>query len=218
MQPEKRFIPALRFPQLTRFYDAVVRLTTRENAFRSALVETAAVQPGEFVLDLGCGSASNAIIIKRSVPGARIVGIDADLAILAIARKKATAAGLQVELYQATASTLPFPDGSVDKIVSSLFFHHLNTRDKLDVLLECHRVLCAGGELFVADWGRPQTFFTKIGFSGVRLLDGFEVTRDNAEGRLPELIGEAGFAHVKTVRSMGTPAGMIALIAALRAS
>lgn len=216
MHREKRFIPALRFPQLTHFYDAVARLTTREDAFRSALIEMAAIQPGELVVDLGCGTGSNAIEIKRRVHGVRVVGVDADPTILDIARQKAEAARLDVELHQAMASTLPFPDGAVDKIVSSLFFHHLNTRDKFQVLRECRRVLCLGGGLFVADWSTAQGLIAAMGFSLVRLLDGFEVTRDNAEGRLPELVEEAGFVRVKTVQTINSPAGTIALIKALR--
>lgn len=218
MGQKREFIPALRFPGLTRFYDTVVRLTTREGVFRRALVDAAAIQPGEVALELGCGSASNAILMKRLVPGARVAGVDADEAILSIARQKVAAAGIEVELHQALAAKLPFADGTVDKIVSSLFFHHLSTREKILVLHECRRVLCRGGGLFVADWGRAQSLAAKMGFSVVRLLDGLEVTRDNAEGRLAELIEEAGFAQVKTVQTIDTLAGTIAVITALRAA
>ncbi|MDP9268767.1 MAG: methyltransferase domain-containing protein [Acidobacteriota bacterium] len=216
-QPREPFIPALRFSQLTRFYDAVVRFTTHEDRFRAALVEEASIQPGQRVLDLGCGTASSAILAKRVSPCAEIIGVDADARVLSLARRKISAAGLEIELRQGVASALPFADGTFDKVISSLLFHHLNTFSKLQALRECLRVLRDGGELFVADWGKPRTPAAKLGFAVVRALDGFNPTRDNAEGRLPDLIEEAGFSHVKSVRSKDAPAGTIVLIRASRA-
>ena len=216
MQPSRVFIPALRFSQLTRFYDAVVRLTTREATFRSALIEAASISAADRVLDLGCGTASTAIQAKQLRPNAHLVGVDADPSILALARQKAAAHGLEVELREAVASDLPFADGTFDKIVSSLFFHHLNTRQKLEALRECRRVMRLGGGLFVADWGKPRTVAARVGFLVVRLLDGFEVTHDNAEGRLPELIEEAGFKHVEAARSIDAATGTILVIRASR--
>jgi len=217
MGQEKEFVPALRFPQLTRFYDTVVRWTTREEEFRSALVEMAAVQPGDRVLDLGCGSGSNATLLKRRTPGAQVAGVDADGAILALARRKAAAAGVQIEFQQAMASVLPYPDGAFDKVVSSLFFHHLRHAEKLAVFRECLRVLRAGGELFIADWGRPGTLAARVGFFAVRLLDGFDVTRDHARGRLPELMEAAGCRRVTLKGGIDVPAGTIVLLSAERA-
>ena len=60
------FIPALRFGALTRFYDPVVRLTTRERRVKQALVEAAAVPAGATVLDLGCGTGTMTVWLKNS--------------------------------------------------------------------------------------------------------------------------------------------------------
>ena len=76
--------------------------------------------------------------------------------------------------------------------------------DKLRTMKEVYRVLKPGGTFHVCDWGRPSNLLSRIKFLGVRLLDGFEVTRDNIEGRLPAYINGAGFValeepgHVET--------------------
>lgn len=69
-------------------------------------------------------------------------------------------------------------------------------------------MLKPGGQFHVCDWGRPSNLFSRMMFLFVRLLDGFEVTRDNIEGQLPSYIDSAGFVwfselgHLKT--NLGT--------------
>ena len=72
------YLPALRFPALTRVYDPVVGLTTREQHFKEMLVEQAAPRAGRRILDLGCGTGTLAIQVKRRQPCAEVVGLDAD--------------------------------------------------------------------------------------------------------------------------------------------
>src|SRR6059036_3560803 len=78
------YIPALGFDWLTRFYDPVLRVTLREEKFKRLLVTQACVQPGQDVLDLGCGTATLTIMLKQSCPGAKIIGLDGDPKVLAI--------------------------------------------------------------------------------------------------------------------------------------
>ena len=80
MAPRSRqFIPALRFDSLTRIYDPVVALTTREQGFKRRLLEHARVKDGESVLDLACGTGTLAIAVKMDVPKAKLSAIDADI-------------------------------------------------------------------------------------------------------------------------------------------
>ena len=83
------YLPALRFSALTRIYDPVVGLTTRERRFKELLVEQAAPAAGQRILDLGCGTGTLAIQVKRREPGAEVVGLDADPEMLGQAREKA---------------------------------------------------------------------------------------------------------------------------------
>ncbi|MFB9773962.1 class I SAM-dependent methyltransferase [Sphingomonas yabuuchiae] len=70
---------------------------TRERTWRGALLRQLAPKEGESILDVGCGTGSFAIMLKRAAPGARIVGLDPDPAVLAIAAAKARAAGVEIE-------------------------------------------------------------------------------------------------------------------------
>jgi ubiquinone/menaquinone biosynthesis C-methylase UbiE len=214
---EQRFIPALRFSALTPLFDPVVRLTTREQAFKRRLLERAAIRPGEAVLDLGAGTGTLALMVKALVPRAEVTGLDADAEILAHARAKATAAGAAVEFVEAWSTGMPFPDDLFDVVVSTLFFHHLARPDKLATLTECTRVLKPGGRLVVADWGRPADRLMAALFLQVRALDGFAVTADSARGDLPRLFGEAGLAHARVTDEFRTPLGTLALYSALAA-
>ena len=76
---------------------------------------------------------------------------------------------------------------------------------------EVFRVLESGGELLVADWGRPSGRLMRTLFYGVQLLDGFENTRDNVEGRLPSIFTRAGFREVDVLREYATVHGTLTL-------
>lgn len=65
---ELRFIPALRYRSLTRFYDPAVRWALREREFKAQLVEQGSVAPGDRVLDLGYGTATLSLMVKRTHP------------------------------------------------------------------------------------------------------------------------------------------------------
>ena len=89
----------------------------------------------------------------------------------------------------------------------SLLFHRLTTHDKRRTLGEMHRVLRPDGLLLVADWGEPRQPRGPHWIVLVRLLDGFETTADEIQGRLPGLIREAGFRHVVEIATVSTVLG-----------
>src|SRR5436309_14846497 len=109
MAPRSRqFIPALRFESLTRIYDPVVALTTREQGFKRRLLEHARVKDGESVLDLACGTGTLAIAVKMDVPKAKLSAIDADARILRPAQKKADDAGVKIGRSPALSTEMPY--------------------------------------------------------------------------------------------------------------
>lgn len=211
-----RYIPALRYDLLTRFFDPVVRVTTRERRFKQLLVEQVALQPEQRVLDVGCGTGTLAIDLARSCPGTEVHGIDGDRRVLALARAKIASANVEVTLHQGMAWELPFLGASLDRTVSSLVFHHLDREAKVRTLRELHRVLVPGGELHIADWGRAHGLGMRAAFLAVQLLDGFETTTDSVTGVLPQLIKHAGFANVEETHRLRTPLGTISLYRATR--
>jgi ubiquinone/menaquinone biosynthesis C-methylase UbiE len=109
-------------------YDLQVWLVTlgRERVFREKILRLARLQPGEAVLDVGCGTGTLAIAAKRHVgPTGAVYGIDASPEMLARAEKKARKTGVDVVLKDAMAQALPFPDAQFDAVLSTVILHHL---------------------------------------------------------------------------------------------
>jgi ubiquinone/menaquinone biosynthesis C-methylase UbiE len=210
------YLPALRFPALTRLYDPVVALTSRERRFKELLVDQVAPAPGQRILDLGCGTGTLAIQVKEREPRADVVGLDADPEMLGRARAKAERAGVELQLAEGMSDELPFEDASFDRVLSTLFFHHLDPEPKRRTAREIARVLRNGGELHVADWGRPSDPAMAVAFLGIRLLDGFENTAENARGELPRIFEEAGLERAEQTDALRTVFGTLALYRAER--
>jgi ubiquinone/menaquinone biosynthesis C-methylase UbiE len=143
----------LGFRILTPLYDPVVSVTCREKTFKEKLLEQAELKNAHSILDLGCGTGTFAIQISNAVAGVKIFSIDGDPKILAIAKNKAQKANTDIKYYCCYSSKLPFHDNSFDRIVSSLFFHHLSKSKKIQSIAEVFRVLKPGGQFHVEDWG-----------------------------------------------------------------
>ncbi len=212
----REYVPGAGFHWLTPLYDPVVALTCHDRTVKGRLVEVAGLQPGQRVLDLGCGTGTLALRVKEACPGAAVTGFDADPRMLRAAAAKAERRGLPVSLDRGFAQSLPYPDGTFDRVVSSLFFHHLPREAKAVAFREAHRVLAPGGELHLADWGRPAGPLMRLMFLGVRLLDGFENTAAHARGELPGLVAAAGFVGVRASERFQTLLGTILIISAVR--
>jgi SAM-dependent methyltransferase len=190
------FVPALGLRFLNPLYDPLLRLHTRERRWKGQLVDQMQIQRGQRILDVGCGTGTLDLLIKEKHPDADVVGLDPDADILAIARRKAERAGVEIRFQEGYADRLPYPDSSFDRVVSSLVFHHLPPETKALALREIKRVLRPGGELHMADIGRPPNALLRIAVQPLRLFDGVGATKDNLAGRLPALIADAGFEDV----------------------
>jgi SAM-dependent methyltransferase len=213
---DESYVPALAFDRLTGLFDPVVRVTMRERRFRPLLLDQAALAPGQRVLDVGCGTATLAIMVKQREPTAEVVGLDGDPAILDRARAKAEQAGADVQLDRGMSFDLPYEDGSFDRVLSTLFFHHIKPDAKERTAREIARVLKPGGELHVADFGKPADPLQAAVFGVVRRFDGEEETRDHARGRLPDFFERAGLADASTHGAMRTFFGTLAFYSARR--
>lgn len=207
----EKYIPALSYDWLTRLYDPVVHLTTRENLFKKSLVEQLRIKNKQHILDLACGTGTLTILLKKTYLQSEVIGIDGDAKILEIAETKAKTANIQIRLEKGMSNDLPFLDESFDEVVSSLFFHHLTRENKLKTLREVRRVLKPGGEFHLADWGVPSNFLMRLGSYLVQFFDGFETTSDNFNGLLPKLLAETGFELIEETNSFNTVFGTIRL-------
>jgi ubiquinone/menaquinone biosynthesis C-methylase UbiE len=210
------YLPAVRFDFLTPLFDVFVRGTTRERAFKEKLLDQAGLDEGLDVLDLGSGTGTLAIWAKQRAPQLRIRGLDGDPKIIARAVQKADRAGVEVPFDEGLSYELPYADASFDRVLSSLFFHHLVPRDKERTIAEVVRVLRPGGELHVADWGEPRSLASKAGAVAIRRFDGDAPTRDNLAGRLPELFEAGGLVDARERERVAAPMGVISLYSARR--
>lgn len=217
MTGEVSFTPALGHAALTPLHDAAIALMTREGRWRRALLQQVAPRDGETILDVGCGTGTFALMLKRAAPNARIIGLDPDPVVLARAAAKASRAGLDVEFVQGFARDAARAAGSrVNKIVSSLVFHQTPMNEKRAGLEAVHAALAHSGQLHIADYGLQRTPLMRALLKQIQRLDGFENTTPNARGVLPALMGEAGFTAVEERAVIPTPTGSLSLYFARR--
>ncbi|WP_425805063.1 class I SAM-dependent methyltransferase [Desulfitobacterium sp. Sab5] len=204
----KNYIPALRFDCLSPLFDPFLQLTMPENTFKRRLVEQANVKRNNYVLDLGCGTGTLTILIKKTYPEAKVFGLDADEKILKNAETKIKKTGLNITLDKGMAFELPYLDNSFDFVLSSLVFHHLTHDNKVLALKEVYRVLRPGGELHIADFGKPSnTLMYLISL----IMRNFEEAKDNYQGLLPCMTKGAGFNQVQITAQYSTLFGTLSL-------
>jgi ubiquinone/menaquinone biosynthesis C-methylase UbiE len=138
------------------FFDTCVfRGKGRELRQRAATL--AGLQPGDQVLDVGCGTGTLAIDVQRRVGSVgRVVGIDPGNEQIARARAKAARRHLPIEFQIGVIEQLAFPDQMFDVVLSTLMMHHLPASLKAQGLAEIARVLKPGGRVVIADFTRKQ--------------------------------------------------------------
>jgi ubiquinone/menaquinone biosynthesis C-methylase UbiE len=169
---------------------AWIVLLGRERIFREKLVRLARLEPGESILDVGCGTGTLAITAKQRVgPTGAVYGIDASPEMIARARKKAKKASADVVFNYGVAEALPFPDSHFDAVLATLMLHHLPVKARRQCVCEIRRVLRPGGRVLAVDFGRSarerRGFLAHMHRHGhVKLLD------------IITLLGEAGLNRV----------------------
>lgn len=110
----------------------------------------AGIEPGDVVLDLGCGGGIDSIITaRRTGPAGRVIGLDFLPEMLERTATAARLAGVPVEPLEGELEAIPLPDDSVDVVISNGVIN-LSPR-KSRVFAECARVLRPGGRFCVAD-------------------------------------------------------------------
>jgi trans-aconitate methyltransferase len=169
------------------------------------VVDLLAPQPGEAILDLGCGDG--ALTERLAARGALMTGVDASSTMVAAARAR----GLTV--HEANATALPF-QGEFDAVFSNAALHWI--RDAKAVLASVHRALKPGGR-FVAEMG-GQGNIAAIRTALQAVMAQFGIDAEETAASLypsPEhygrLLREAGFAVLSielVPRPTPLPAGM----------
>lgn len=119
----------------------------------AAFIERLEIGPGMRVLDVACGTGNLAIPLARR--GAVVTGVDIAPNLLAQARERAKAEGLEIAFDEGDAEALPYADARFDAVVT-MFGAMFAPRPEL-VASELARVLKPGGLLAMANWN-PASF------------------------------------------------------------
>jgi ubiquinone/menaquinone biosynthesis C-methylase UbiE len=191
------YLPAMGHDRLLPLYDTFTWLIGIPTAHRK-LVDQAGIGRGSRVLEIGTGTGNLALMVAKRHPGVEVIGLDPDPLALGRARRKSARRGLDVRWDLGSAADLPYESASIDRVLSSLMFHHLDEDTKRAALAEVHRVLKPGGSLHLMDFGGhahgPVAHLVRRR-SG--RLDA------NAGDRIPERMRAAGLTGVAQVSQRG---------------
>jgi ubiquinone/menaquinone biosynthesis C-methylase UbiE len=159
-------------------------------ALRRRTLDLARLQPGEWALDVGCGTGTLAIAAQSRVGATgHVGGIDPGAQQISRARAKAARRHAPIEFQLGVIEQLPFPDQTFDVVFSTLMMHHLPAPLKRQGLAEIARALRPGSRLVISDFTRKQERQGRAarfhaGGSGLQ--------------ELVALVQEAGFSGVET--------------------
>ena len=182
---QREFLPAAGHDLFLPVYDPLVGLMGFDRA-RRELVSAANVEPGHQILDIGCGTGTLAVLLKRQYPSAQITGLDPDPKALRRARNKASA----VQFDQGFADQLPYNDETFDRVFSSFMFHHLEEHERENMLREVWRVLKSGGSFHLLDFVADSA----------RLFQSHARMKDNRDATILELMNRTGFTNAAKVK------------------
>lgn len=122
------------------------------------LVDVAAPQEGERVVDLGCGDGNATILLAAG--GATVTAVDPSARLLQLAVGRCARAGHEIAWAQGAGEALPLPDASAQLILSN--FGVIFTADPPAAIAEVLRVLEPGGRFVYSAW-RPAGGIYEVG-------------------------------------------------------
>jgi len=201
---QREFLPAAGRDVFLPLYDPLVSLMGFGRAVQE-LISQANIERAHSVLDVGCGTGTLIVMLKRQYLAVQVVGLDPDSKALQRARKKARGAGVSVQLDHGFADELPYGEQSFDRVFSSFMFHHLDEDERERTSREVLRVLKPGGSFHLLDFVSNET---SHGFFE-RLFAGHALMKTNTNERILQLITRAGFTNVMKVKERSMLFGLM---------
>ncbi len=232
--PEERdrpFLPGMGKTWLLPLYDIFTRMAGVRPLHQRA-VELAGIEPGQTVVDVGCGTGGLSLAVLSAHPGARVTGLDPDGDSLRRAARKARRRGVSLTLVQGYADRIPAEDSSLDHVVSSLALHHVDDDGRVAFALDALRALRPGGKVTVVDFGGPASDTEAVGHTThghgpahalrhlprllrARVAQSTTVARNLGDG-IVALLAEAGFADAREIEHVDHRFGPVTFVQATR--
>ena len=184
-----------------RWYDKIFEGLL--GGLRSAVAVVVPPEKGKIVLDIGCGTGSQLAIYHAA--GCRVFGLDLSEPMLQVARSKM---GEGSGFTLGDAMRTPIPDRTFDLVISSLFFHQLDPRQRAAMVDEAVRILKQDGQLLLVDFHvlERRSIIGKLTYLFISIIEffagweHFSNSRDFlANGGVPSLTEGAGLRIRKSV-------------------
>jgi demethylmenaquinone methyltransferase/2-methoxy-6-polyprenyl-1,4-benzoquinol methylase len=151
-------VVAAMFDHIARRYDLLNRLLSLglDQSWRRFATRQTRLQPGEWALDIACGTGDLAIeLAKRVGPRGRVAGLDIARQMLVLGNAKLARRGLAtIDLYEGDAMSLPYKDGVFRAV--TMAFGGRNVPDLEGSFREMERVLSSGGRVVFLELNRPR--------------------------------------------------------------
>jgi ubiquinone/menaquinone biosynthesis C-methylase UbiE len=184
------------------FYDTLVKLMSfgKDKAIRKASVELAQINPGDKVLDVGCGTGDLTLEAKKLAGSTgEVHGTDASPNMIGQARQKTARTGIDVTFQVGLVEDIDFPENQFDVVLSSLMMHHLPDGLKQEGLAEIYRVLKPGGRLLIVDMQSTigGTFAQRLTDFMITVHGGHTTMQDNVTKQI-SFVEAAGFSIAET--------------------
>lgn len=174
---------------------ASMLLMGKEPAIRQKTVELAQVQPGDHVLEVGCGTGALTLVAKAQTgPMGEVCGIDVAPEMIDLARGKSAQVGAEVVFQVGSVEAIPFPDNHFDVVLNSFMIYNMSSDEqRRKGFAEMRRVLKPGGRLLVVDFELPtQPWLRRL---AMLLLGRRVAQRENYT--LFSMMAEAGFVEIE---------------------
>ncbi|WP_165423810.1 methyltransferase domain-containing protein [Ktedonosporobacter rubrisoli] len=190
-----------RDPALIEFIEFLdgARLVSSVQEQKRITAEMLALQSGEKVLDIGCGTGDDLCDMAPLVaPAGRCVGVDLKEGMIEEARTRARQKRLPVEFLQADIYTLPFADQTFDVARAERVFEHLQR--PVQALQEMIRVTRSGGRILVASPDMDTNLIDHPNRQITRKIQHFECDRrpnGSAGHKLYGLFWDAGLTDLQ---------------------
>lgn len=162
-----------------------------DRGWRKALVRAVKRQNPNSILDVATGTGDLAISLARHTSAERITGADISSEMLRIGRQKVAREGLDIELIEADAQTLPFADAQFEAVTAA--FGVRNFENLSSGLRDMHRVIANGGSIYILEFSMPHSkfiaWFYRLYFHHILPVVGGWISRDRkAYSYLPKSV------------------------------